>query len=320
MSAELHRMLAIMGRPAYVKTAAEQPHRERGSDYPINSRESTYLSWCTALSKSASTSEMNTIETAGKFWGIHSDLVSAQQKWAEATETRQPVDDDFVVVQEHRGQKVRKFAAYDASSTVKAAESFYDHRIKYPFSWRKEASVRLLQKAAEFKAALPEYIDNYLHKAAGLGFPTNESVERSLSSRMNKVAAKHEEAMNKLATVLGMIADNPALRFNDELVKTALSVMDQFDTETGANRHYGSGVSLPEEMIGVTEPELQKMAANQEQEVTLTNGATVKVSSLDKALLTAVDPELAKLSTAELMDVLPSTPRCDADLIVRLLA
>lgn len=319
MSAELHRVLSIMGRPAYVKTAAEQPHLDTAG-YSIASREATYLSWCQALTKSASAAELRRLEDAGRFWGISADLQTAQLKWAEANQTTEPTDADYVLVQEHRGQKVRKFAAYDAASTVKAAEAFYDHRIKYPFTWRKEAATKVLQKAAEFKAELPEYINNYMHKAAGLGFPTSESVEAALTGRLNKLSSKHDAVGVKLAEVLGMIADNSSLRFNDELVKTALSIMDQFDTESGVNRYYGKGVPLPEEMIGLTEPQLQKMSAERPKYVKLVNGEQVKIADLDSALLAAVDPELTKLSAEELEATLPTLPKPDADLLVRLMA
>jgi hypothetical protein len=318
MTAELHRWLQIMGRPSYVKAASEQPHRS-GNDYPTQSREATYLSWCRAVGEGAPTHITTKLAEMGRFWGISNDLERAETNWKVANEVRPLRDDEFALCQTYKGARIRKFAAYDAPSTVKAAEAFYDHRTKYPYSWRKEAATRLLRKAAETKAMLPEYLVGYLHKAAGLGYPTSESIEKVMVGRFNHTGPKHEEITAKLASVLELIADNPSLRYNDELVKSAMQVLDQFDHETGVADKYHK-VAMPEELIGMTEPELQKMAAEQEGVVTLVNGAEVKLADLNPELLGAVDPSLAKLSQAELADTLPTLPRPDSDLLVRLLA
>jgi hypothetical protein len=318
MSSQLHQTLLRFGRPAYVKAASEQPYREPVG-YPTRSREDTYLSWCRALQDGAGADVTQKIAEAGTFWGIKEDLDHAAKVWKTANETRQPTDDEYALVQEYRGGKVRKFAAYDAESTVKAAEAFYDHRAKYPYAWRKEAATTLLRKAASYKAVLPAYVDTYLHKAAGFGYPTVESIDAAMGSRLGHVGHKHSETTDKLAEVLGMIADSPVLRYNDELVKTAMQIMDQFDHETGVSRHYGA-IPMPEDMIGVTEPELQKMAAEADSKVTLVNGESVDLRDLDPAALAAVDASLSKLGREELRDVLPTLPRPDADLLIRLMA
>jgi len=318
MSTQLHQTLLRFGRPSYVKAASEQPYREPVG-YLTKSREDTYLSWCRALQDNAGADVTQKIAEAGVFWGIKADLDHAAAVWKTANATREPSDDEFALVQDYRGSKVRKFAAYDSASTVKAAESFYDHRTKYPYTWRKEAAVTLLRKTAEYKAVLPDYVNTYLHKAAGFGYPTVESVDAAMGSRLGHTGHKHSETTNKLAEVLGMIADNPVLRYNDELVKTAMQVMDQFDHETGVSRHYGR-IPMPEDMIGVTEPELQKMAVEANTKVALQNGQEVDLNDIDPAALAAVDASLAKLGREELRDVLPTLPRPDADLLIRLMA
>jgi len=318
MSNELHAILLRFGRPSYVKAASEQPYRE-GSGYPIKSREDTYLSWCRALQNGAGADVITKVAEAGTFWNIKQDLDHAETQWKLSNAARDLDDSEYAMVQEYRGSKVRKFAAYDKDSTVKAAEAFYDHRTKYPYGWRKEAATCILRKAAEFNAALPQYVDTYLHKAAGFGYPTVESVDNAIGSRMGYVGHKHADVTEKLGQVLSLIADNPVLRYNDELVKTAMQVMDQFDNETGMSQHYGR-IPMPEDLIGVTEPELQKMATDSQTKVTLTNGSVVDLNDIDAALLAAIDPSMAKLGRNELRDVLPTLPVCDAQLLVRLMA
>jgi hypothetical protein len=99
------------------------------------------------------------------------------------------------------------------------------------------------------------------------------------------------------------------------LVKQAVALLDQVDAEFCMQRF---GVPLAEEMLAITEPELAKMAGCSNVFVKLSNGKEVDASALTKGDLEAIDPKLASMSLDDLVEVLPTLPKPDADLLVRM--
>jgi hypothetical protein len=315
MSLTLSQALSIVEKPDFVKTAAPVI-----TDYSFDSREATYLSYITAVIKEASAEDLNHFKKLAKFWGIADECEKAATKLASAMATQPPDSWDYAIVQEYEGKPVRKYAAYDAESCVAAATAFYENRAAYPYAWRKEAATKLLAKSAKFSVSLPEYVDTYLHKAAGFGVPTSVSLENAYVARETACPKEHKEALNKMAHVIEQMIVEPFLRYDAEFVGKAIDVIDAFDTETGISKK--AGVPLAEELIddsGV-EPKLRKAAGCSNVFIKLSNGAEINASEIPEDVLNALDSKLSKLGTSELVDVLPTLPRDDADLLVRLLA
>lgn len=306
----LHELLTICGRPSYVKVAADQPPAEARDQ---QSREGLYLDY---VEKLAANRPVDGLHDLGRFWGIAGDLKTASDRWAAHNTTVEPSDADFALVVDHDGERIRKFAAYDAPSTVRAANAFYENRCRYPYEWRKTASERLLARQEEFGAIIPEGVRSYLVKAAGLAGFTQDSLEDAIRARYAVTPRTKTAAFTKLAEVLNVIAASPELRHDREMVETTLKVMDVFDHELPS----GHTVKLAEESLEVLEEDLLKVAGDmQSDHVTLQNGQIVKISSLTEDALFAVSPELTKMSADELRDVLPTLPMPDADLLTRLI-
>lgn len=305
-----------MGREDLVKTASELD-----KDYTFDSRNATFISFLNGIVKGASESQMQSCSDYAKFWQIQEDCDQAAQKLAEY---RAPelADQAYALLQKEGEHMIRKYAAYDKDSTVKAAMAFYENRAKYPLEWRKTAAARLLARSERYGAHIPEYVETYLHKAAALGFPSPESVSNILTERLNQTDARTDsEMVNKLASVLHDMTENEDLRTDHDFVKTAMSVIEDFDAEVGATSKYGEDYSLPEEIIDSkqTTEKLAKMAGVSDCEVQLVNGTTVDVTELKKEALAAVNPDLADMGPAELANVLPTLPQADADLLSRVI-
>lgn len=322
----LNAIFAVTGRPGYVKTAgADAPAGYAdtfGGKYPCQDRSATWTSAMEAHRDGAPAEIQSKIAACAKVWGIEADVAAGIAKLAASTaqlsEDQLP-DADFTLCQEHNGAKIRKFAAVDAETTVDAAIAFHDNRAKYPLAWRKQASVNLLARAQEFDALLPEYVNEYLHKAAGFAVATQASVDQILIERANRSSYVGDEASAKLASILGELAENEDLRHNVDRVNEVVELLDSYDRSMKLAQFYNHGVSLPEELLAVTEPKLSKMAGQERNHVRLVNGHTVDIRHLDGDTLDTVSDGLAKLSHAKLADVLPTLPKPEADLLVQLM-
>lgn len=270
--------------------------------------------------KEAHDEEIDELKKYARFWRIEKDCSQAQEKIANYAPPKLQ-EHDYALVAEAGGQKIRKFAAYDAGSTKTAARALYENRHRYPYAWRKKAAARLLARAEKFAAHIPDYLNTYLHKAAGFGYPTEETIEQTLLERLNLAKeAAYTDEKQKLAEVLSKMAEDATLRFDEDFIKAAMEAIEHFDAETGLTAKYGSEIGLPEDLIasGRTTEKLSKLASYKYAEAKLVNGKSIDVTQVQKEALAAVDPGLVDLDAGELASVLPTLPRGDADLLVRL--
>lgn len=289
----------ITGVLPMAKTASEGP-----------SRDNVLRQYVEAVVKNAST---ETLDSEARFWGVSDQCQAIRTKIASWKPAAVPAT-DFLL------PEIQKYAAYDTPSLQQAVVAFYDNRFRYPLEMRKTAAITAMYKAEQYGAPIPEYVETYLHKAAGFGYPTVEAVQQMVVERTARSRPEYDVYMDKLATALAAMVDQPGLRYDEDYVKTAMAVIDSVDTAMGLTAHYGHSLSLPEELLAdcYTTNNLQKCAGYGQDEVTLINGQSISLGSLTKEALAAVDPDLADLGTAALRDVLPTLPRGDADLLLRL--
>lgn len=306
----LEEALRYVGREDLVKEASNS------EDYLFNTKNATFISYVKAHLKSASDMVKTNCDQYAKFWQIKEDCEGAAQKIASyEPEALRP--EDFALFDKTAG--VRAYAAYDKDSTWEAACAFTQDRENLPLEMRQKTAAALLSRAEKHGTHLPEYVETYLHKAAGLGFASPDSVETILVERLN-ASNVSDEVTEKLAEALSAMLDDEALCTDIDHVKTAMAVVEDYDVYAGLTDKYGNGVSLPEQIIDdrYTASKLagvQKLAACSVQ---LINGTTVSVDTLTKEALAAVDPSLADFDTSELIEVLPTLPKGDADLLSRL--
>lgn len=309
---------SILGRTDLLTKVAS----DGTEDYEFADRNATFCSYVTAHVKHASADRLQTCAQHARFWGIENECQEAVTKLANYSAPAL-VDNDYALLQQSGGQTVRKYAAFDQQSTLTAGIAFEDNKHLYPLAWRKQAAVRLLERAERFGCNLPAYVESGLQKSAGFGFASKESTTNALISRLNmhKKAGAYPEVLTKLAEFLGHLAENEHLRYDREFVKSAMATMEAADAELGYTDIYGRGLALPEDLIdpSLTVSELQKIAGVSTGHVELINGQVVDTRCISKEALAAVSEDLAKLASEQLVEVLPTLPKPDADLLVRLL-
>ncbi len=301
----LEKAFRVLGRSdTYRKYAAA------GEDYSFTDRNATFCAYVNAHVKQASKGVLQQCRDHAHFWGITDECEQAIAKLGEYKEPELR-EGDFALV----ADGVRKYAAYDETSTFQSAVDFVEHRASYPLAWRKIAAAKLLARADKYGVTLPEYVDQALHKTAGLGFPSEESIEEALVCRLNHI--KQAAVAEQLGAALKALED-PTARFDDDTVKLAMETLEAVDVDQGLTDLYGHGVDLPEELIGTTTSSLEKIAGTTPS-VKLINGRVIDVDDLTKEALDAIDPRLSKMASSELVDVLATLPKSDADLLVRLI-
>jgi hypothetical protein len=307
----LTEALSVVGKPLLIKQAADH------SGYSFKTKDATYISYIDAFLKQASASELEEVTQYATFWNILPECKAAITKLA-AYEPKATPDTAYALCEEVGDAKIRKYAAFDGDSTREAAIAFYDNRTRYPLEWRIKTAAELINRAEQFEAHIPEYINVYLHKAAGAGYPSEQSVEDMLISRREIVKKAYAQETERLTDLLGLMASDVKLQLSSSFVKQAVSCLENFDVACGLTDAYDQGLPLPEEMIDSQNilPELEKLASS--SFVKLVNGAEIDVRGLRKTALAAVDPKLEKMGFNELVEVLPTLPREDADLLMHL--
>jgi hypothetical protein len=312
----LHEALRYIGRPDLVKEGSDG-----SSDYSFESKDATLVSYLKAIVKNASEAERIKCEQHARFWQITDKCHTAAEKLAQYTE--QGLDDNgYALVESVNGESIKKYASFDKESTANAAVAFHHNRARYPLEWRKKVATELLRRADKYEATIPQYVETYLHKAAGFGFSSPEMAETMLVERLN-CSPKNStpEATRKLAEAMNCMIGKPELCLDTDFVKTAVSAIDEYDTQMNLTNKYDSMLSLPEELYDsrFTTDKLEKIAGFSRNIVKLINGTTVDATTLTKEALAAVSPTLASMNSDELIGVLPTLPLEDADLLTRLI-
>lgn len=312
MTISVARVISAVGVPAFVKNAQVTDDGE----YDSKTRESTYISWVRAIVKQASAEELKQCLVHAKFWNIEKDCLDAQAKYAALIAPPTIKDSDYALSFAFGDKQIRKFASFDAHTTVQAAISFYEQRGDFAYAQRCSAAENLLCKAASLDVTLPAYIDTYLQKAAGFGALGVHELEDAIIKREQECPVEFREDFNKVATVINELLESESLRTDYDFVKSAMTVIDGFDQESGY-----TGPLIEEAIPGdLLVSELKKVAAESAYHVKLVNGREVDVRGLEKAALAAVSPELSYASIDKLAAILPTLPRDDADLLTTLIS
>lgn len=310
-------VLDLIGRPQYL-----QQRKYAADGYDFGTRESAFVSAVRAFVKRAGAEVLDEALSYARFWNIEKDVLRAQEKVASLQERPEPREQDYALNVKLAQQSIQKFAAYNAGSTRLAASAFHDSRHRLPYAWRKEASTELLARARKYNAVLPEYLNASLEKSAGYGVATAEGLQQALNARAMVLHRREGQALDKLGQFFHQLSSDDAYRW--EMTPQVLETLDLFDRQTKIAQYYETGeLDLPEEVIDVYSrlSVLEKAAAEAlPNSVELVNGWSVNPLTLDKTALAVVDPSLAGVSDRQLVEILPTLPRPDADLLQRLVS
>lgn len=284
--------------------------------FPVHTAADTVLSatYAAMANGSLAPGVMERIKSASVLWGNAEDVekVISEIKVQKAPAIKFAMDLDV------GGKHYQLFPYNDAKSLKEAAETFYESRVKLPWSAREKVAAVLFEETLSHGGnevvGIPEGTFKYLCKAAGFGIPDMECAETMLLQRMNR-AKGHQDSFKKVAGILREAAGSP------EWDKFAMAAFDALDSELAVKQAYGRTLRLPEEDLYV-DSVMDIKTASDEGLVKLMNGKTIKVADIDWQKVAMVDPGLheeTKGGTEKVAEILATWPRPDADLLMEML-
>lgn len=310
--AELHEITSHLGRPAYVKVAAEVDFGEldripsssfadpETRQFPCHTKEACWVSAAYMAHNGTTGNAIKRLEKFAADWGIGSDVqitfakAEIRTQLAKTAAAAMP----YALDVQHGTERIKRFPVATPELVKTSCDRFYADRAKYPWKWRAEAASNLIAKVAEHKVEkwVNPDVRDYLDRAAARGTLDKSAMWNALATA--EYYFPNDAAVQKLASVVEALdgLDDP------KLTKVACDAFALLH-EAGLNKFIDW---LPEEkLIGKT---MTKLAAERSDFVKLADGSTVNLDDIGVEKLAAVVPELTHLSRDELRDVLPTLP------------
>ena len=289
------------------------------------------------------------LEKFASFWQIKHLCGLFNKTWAKVASAELPDlgDNDYALIYEADGHKIRHMPMPNAISVKRAGEYLYANRFMYTYPMRKMAAQRILLKAAAYdeKARKGEKVAGaafgslrfehdtlaYLERAAGLGATHPMWAAEKIAQRVILLGNNNRNMgiKVKLAEVAEQLKSLHEIG-TPELYKLA-ELVDAVDRESGLANHYNEGVDLPEEMFfAVLEKEAEEVLDNY---ITLQTGNSYPVETLLRLPLEKVAKVLGDdfvnairrddmlgLDAYKFAELIPTLPRDDAELLERAIA
>lgn len=268
---ELHRILSVYPLPDFVKNASQEdicggddlpPHlfadmtRRR---YPIHSGPATVISAIFFNEKKASINphQAALVETkltkAAEYFKVVGYVRRLTEKVAEAAtydETALPDTVFAIVFDGTDGTKERHYPLRNIHEVKTAAAWLKDHRDELPFADRRQIADKILIKAAEFGAGLPDH-RYMLEKMAGLGACSGKDAAKLIRTRIFAAGSTHQpsDIQTELEKLAKLCEDSPQAIHHFSSLTAIAGIVDQFDHENGLHRKYDDVIERPEDVL-----------------------------------------------------------------------
>ena len=281
---QLHRIFSVYPLPDFVKNASQAEVCGKGDlpthlfadatrrRYPIHSGPATVISSIFFNEKRAEIQPQLAetiaarLEKAAEYFQVTGYTRRLREKVASThSPERDLTDDVFAIVFDGAdGTKERHYPMRNINEVKMASVWLIDHRDQLPFDDRRQIADKVLQKAAQFGAGLPEH--RYaLEKMAGLGACSGEDAAKLIRTRIFALGHSHkpntlQQELEKLARICEK--DPKRIQHFGELTKVA-SVIDMFDRQHGLHTKYDDVIERPEDVLfGVTEKAAMEVDSN----------------------------------------------------------
>jgi hypothetical protein len=193
-------------------------------------------------------------------------------------------DSSFALVQYVDSRKTRQYPLRTTLEIKEAATWFGDNvpglRAEFEFKDRQTIATKILEKAAELGAKIPDQQETLLQKFAGHGLNAPDIIAGGLEKRAALIGGAAGEMLYKLAETVR----NKPKAFLDPATTTELgTTLDQLDREHGLITKYADYLLSPEDLIfGITYKEANAAVADACQTLT---GSIYSKSDFEKLAL-----------------------------------
>lgn len=329
----LNQYNILHGLPAFVKAAAvvtdeavkslpQTAFADPMRKLPIHNKVATwcsYLSFYSGAVADPTKSAAVKLEKAAAFWGIGEECREITENLKKASTPRPATDDDFAMVSEWEGEKIRRFPIAGSENVKQSAADLVQERKRYPFPWRKVAAQRIIKRASDLSVRLVN--DHQLQQMAGIGTAKAAEIVPHLRLRAKVVKdANIRERFNMLADEVSKIESLDT----DTLSKMAEAI-DLADRASGIYQYYGRGIDTPEQICH--RHSLKELREKRANLIGLTNGQGVskealakmdadKFTALGDDFVGAIKGANGKVDVEKAAEIVPTLPADDANLFV----
>ena len=339
---ELHRFNSLYGLPDFVKQAdwqascvppAEEPRYYADIripyQFPIHSPEATVLSQmyftknAAAINSKVRATIRARLDKFTEFWGVKQAVQAFKSKYAELNGPAALSDDEFALVRVVDGRKECLYPLRNALESKTAAAWFQENinglRQDLTVADREKLADRILQKAADYGADIPEETTDFLERQAGHGTFAPTQAAQMIRQRY-KLARKVDPQMRLMMEKLAeYVSGAPSCFFNNETLRTLRETIETFDRNYGVQ--YSPGTPAPEDLLcSLT---YRKMASVRDSACQLTTGsvydrddlARLKLADVAAVLGDDVATEVTlglRVDPEKMAEVAATLPRPDA--------
>ena len=300
------------------QTAFADPRRK----LPVHNKVAT---WCSYLSFYAGAIEDDTkvagvkLEKAAAFWGIGAECREILANIKRANTQRPLTDDDFAIVSDNNGEKIRRFPIAGPDNIMKSASELVQTFNRYPLPWRKRAAGRILKRAGDLSVQLVN--EHQLQQMAGIGLSKAAEILPHLRMRVKFV--KDAEIRKRFEALADEVEKVDSL--DTETLAKMAEIIDIADRAAGIYQYYGRGIFPPEVVCHLHT--LQEVSEKRAGIIALTNGQGVNKEALAKlsadrfvllgddfvAAITGAD---GNVDVEQAAVILPTLPVDDANLLI----
>jgi len=296
--AEQHRIDTVYGTPGFIKEAdftedtSGLPNHlfadEMGRRFPCHTKSACYLSnaefWEEGVQDENSNVEIGErLLKFAEYWDIQTEindniLTKVAQDAVIGTFESLP-DSSFALVETApTGDTVRLYPVTDSDTVKFASQQLIDDISNLPLSWRKQAATNLLEKAAQLEVQLDSAESDYLHRAAGRGISSAETLSSELMKRAYLLRAIQKSSDSlELSKVANQIKSQKS---SHSLCEKVAEIMDTVDRDLGLTQYYGQSINSPENSCHAL---LFKHAQEElDKYVQLSTGVTYKKEDIEK--------------------------------------
>ena len=346
---EFYRITKLYEPPEFVKAASSEELRGAGNLprsafadpirelFPLHTKAAVWTSFAffqqnRGLYKKADDAQLveSRIVRAARELGLTKEL----KQLKEASDANRPADDndlsddDFAVILYNEGVKERHMPMRNALEVKKAAEYLQRYRNDFVYNDRRAIADRILQKVAQYGAALGDKAE-FLEKVAGYGACTAKEAVQAILTRVS-VSRRGPGSLTPLQTDMLKLAEifeeKPAQLHEPGMRVKLAGVMDSFDRAVGLTHMVREG-KLDQVEDVIFHLTGSKMASAQKEHTSTITGNIYKLADVERLKLDDIrellGDEIARSVTADGLhvngekaaEVIPTLPRGDAALL-----
>lgn len=187
------------------------------------------------------------------YWRIKAACQAIAKQHEELHKQAELPDSAFAFVQAVNGHKVRQFRISNTGEVKAAAQAFEqslpDFRLQFPFGDRQKIAKRILKKAEQLGAMIPESAMLTLEKSAGHGLNPPLQIAEHIRNRIKAARKAPPLVIASMQKLAEDVANKPQAFLDPATTYMLADSLDKFDRAYGLLNKYSEVIPSPEDVV-----------------------------------------------------------------------